>query len=161
MFGLDMLASDVNAMNNYFDDYIALATAVTYMGEQTGNKLSDILKFDYGANWEDREGKVSALNNPDGGLAAQLKKRGFSEGLMKGEEAIGGQNSATAQVKSLWMMSAMAAGKNVSMSELISSQHRSEGDVFAQRYGESLYGDVNVVNKVKMRSRGLTFTNNF
>ena len=58
-------------------------------------------------------------------------------------------------------MSAMAAGKNVSMSELISSQHRLEGDVFAQRYGESLYGDVNVVNKVKMRSRGLTFTNNF
>ena len=161
MFGLDMLASDVNAMNNYFDDYIALATAVTYMGEQTGNKLSDILKFDYGANWEDRGGKVSALNDPDGGLAAQLKKRGISEGLMKGEEAIGGQNSATAQVKSLWMISAMAAGKNVSMNELISSQHRFEGDVFAQRYGESLYGDVNVVNKVKMRSRGLTFTNNF
>ena len=161
MFGLDMLASDVNAMNNYFDDYIALATAVTYMGEQTGNKLSDILKFEYGANWEDREGKVTSLQNPDGGLAAQLKKRGVSEGLMGGEESIGGQNSVTSQAKSLWMMSAMAAGKNVSMSELISSQHRLEGDVFAQRYGESLYGDVNVVNKVKMRSRGLTFTNNF
>ena len=68
MFGLDMPAEYVASMNNYTPDYFALATAVTYMGEKTGNKLSDILKFDYGANWEERTGQTESLQNPDGGL---------------------------------------------------------------------------------------------
>ena len=162
MFGLDMPAIDVNRMNGYFDDYFALATAVTYMGEKTGNKLSDILKFDYGANWEDREGKTESLQNPDGGLAAQMKNRsGISDDLLRGESRIGGSTSATGQMKSLWMMSAMAAGKGVGMSDVFASQHQYEGNTFNARYGENLYGDVNVVNRVKIRSRGLTFSNNF
>ena len=162
MFGLDMPAVDVNRMNGYFDDYFALATAVTYMGEKTGNKLSDILKFDYGANWEDREGKTESLQNPDGGLAAQMKnKRGISDEILRGEGRIGGSNSASGQMKSLWMMSAMAAGKGVNMSDVFASQHQYEGNTFNARYGENLYGDVNVVNRVKLRSRGLTFSNNF
>ena len=162
MFGLDMTASDVNRMNGYLDDYFALATAVTYMGEQTGNKLSDILKFDYGANWEDREGKTESLQNPDGGLAAQMRSRmNISPDLMAANERIGGSNSATAQARSLWVMSALAAGKGVGMNDVFASQHQYEGNTFNARYGETLYGDVNVVNKVKMRSRGLTFSNNF
>lgn len=162
MFGLDMPAEMVNRMNNYPDDYFALATAVTYMGEKTGNKLSDILKFDYGANWEEREGKVESLQSPDGGLAAQMKnKANISADLLAGNERIGGQNSATAQAKSLFMMSVLAQGKGVSMNDVLASQKRYEGNTFMQRYGEQLYGDVNVVNKVKLRSRGLTFSNNF
>lgn len=162
MFGLDIPAIEMNQMNNYFDEYFALATAVTYMGEKTGNKLSDILKFDYGANWEDREGKTESLQNPDGGLAAQMRqRRGIDQALMSGEAQIGGSSSATAQARSLWMMSAMAAGKGVSMNDLFASQHQYEGNTFNARYGEQLYGDVNVVNKVKIRSRGLTFSNSF
>ena len=162
MFGLDMPAVDVNRMNGYMDDYFALATAVTYMGEKTGNKLSDILKFDYGANWEDREGKTESIQNPDGGLAAQMKNRaGISADILGGESGIGGSNSATAQMKSIWMMSAMAKGKGVSVNEAMASQHRYEGNTFNARYGEQLYGDVNVVNKVKIRSRGLTFSNSY
>ena len=162
MFGLDMTATDVNRMNGYLDDYFALATAVTYMGEQTGNKLSDILRFDYGANWEDREGKTESLQNPDGGLAAQMRnRRGISGELLAANERIGGSNSTTAQARSLWVMSAMAAGKGVGMNDVFASQHQYEGNTFNARYGETLYGDVNVVNRVKMRSRGLTFSNNF
>lgn len=162
MFGLDMPAIDVNRMNGYFDDYFALATAVTYMGEKTGNKLSDILKFDYGANWEDREGKVESIQNPDGGLAAQMKGRaGITEEMMRGESAIGGSSSATAQMKSLWMMSAMANGKGVNVQDVFAKQHQYPENTFNARYGEQLYGDVNVVNHVKIRSRGLTFSNNF
>ena len=161
MFGLDMPAEMVNSMNDYPNDYFALATAVTYMGEKTGNKLSDILKFDYGANWEEREGKTESLQNPDGGLAAQMRKRGNVEELLRGEAQMGGSNSITSQTKSLWLMSAMAAGKGKSMTEAMAAQHRYEGNTFNARYGEELYGDINVVNKVKLRSRGLTFSNNF
>ncbi len=162
MFGLDMPAYLVNDMNDYSTGYFALATAVTYMGEKTGNKLSDILKFNYGANWEKRSGKVESINNPDGGLAAQMKeRRGMSPELLSGTARIGGQNSATAQMKSLWMMSAMVAGKGGNMNEAMAAQHRYEGNTFNARYGEELYGDVNVVNEVQMRSRGLTYANNF
>ena len=162
MFGLDMPAEVVNRMNNYTDDYFALATAVTYMGEKTGNKLSDILKFDYGANWEEREGKTESLQSSDGGLAAQLKnRRGITEDLLRGDAQLGGSNSITAQAKSLWMLSAMAQAKGVGVNDVFASQHQYEGNTFNARYGEELYGDINVVNKVKLRSRGLTFTNGF
>lgn len=161
MFGLDMSAEDINLLNGYEPGYFALATAVTYMGEKTGNKLSDILKFDYGANWEDREGKTESIQNPDGGLAAQMRQRGIDEELMKGSARLGGQSSLTQQSKSLFMMAAAAAGKGTNMKDLMASQHQFEGNTFNARYGEELYGDINVVNKVKMRSRGLTFTNGF
>lgn len=161
MFGLDMPAEMVATMNDYSNDYFALATAVTYMGEQTGNKLSDILKFTYGANWEEREGKTESLQNPDGGLAAQMKMRAGID-LVDFNQRMGGQNSWTARSKSLWMMSMMAKGKGINdIGKVLSSQYQAEGNIFNQRYGESLYGDVNVVNKVKLRSRGLTFSNNF
>ena len=159
MFGLDMAAPDVNLMNGYNDGYFALATAVTYMGEKTGNKLSDILKFDYGANWEDREGKTESIQNPDGGLAAQMRgKKGITDALMRGE---GWEGSRQAAMKSIWWMSAMTAGKGVKMSDAIAQQHQYEDNTFNARYGETLYGDINVVNHVKMRSRGLTYSNNF
>ena len=75
MFGLDMTAEDINFLNGYEESHFNIATAVTYMGEKTGNKLSDILKFEYGANYEDKEAKVEMLQNSDGGLAAQMKER--------------------------------------------------------------------------------------
>jgi len=160
MFGLDMDPISINRMNNYPDDYFALATAVTYMGEKTGNKLSDILKFDYGANWEDKEGKTESLQNPDGGLAAQLK-RTSSGGLLSGDQQLGGKNSITSQSRGLLRFAAASLGKGTSVQQAISSQHQYEGNAFNARYGEEFYGDVNVINKVKMRSRGLTFSNNF
>ena len=158
MFGLDMNAETINYMNGYPKDYFAIATAVTYMGEKTGNKLSDILKFDYGANWEDREGKTQSIQNPDGGLAAQMKNRaGISDALLRGEAGSG----AFSQGAKLFAMSAMIKGKGVNVSDAMASQHYPEGNIFVERYGETLYGDVNVVNKVKIRSRGLTFSNSF
>lgn len=160
MFGLDMPAEmTAEMMNGYPNDYFALATAVTYMGEKTGNKLSDILKFDYGANWEDREGKTESLQSPDGGLAAQMKLRAGSN-LNDGEH-VGGSSSITGMARGTWWSAALAAGKNISMNEVFASQHKYEGNTFNARYGEQLYGDVNVVNKVKIRSRGLTFSNSF
>ena len=64
-------------------------------------------------------------------------------------------------MKSIFMMSAMAMGKGKNINDVMASQHQYEGNTFNARYGEQLYGDVNVVNKVKLRSRGITFTNNF
>ena len=161
MFGLDMTAEDVNLLNGYDETHFALATAVTYMGEKTGNKLSDILKFEYGANYEDKEAQVQLLLNTDGGLAAQMKQKfGMSESFLEGsmskqEGGIGGVARQAIKFSALTGMS----GKSVQ--EAIAASHRFQGDEFATVYGQNIYGDVNVINKTKIRSRGLTYSGNF
>ncbi|MCM1220594.1 MAG: hypothetical protein NC548_39515 [Lachnospiraceae bacterium] len=161
MFGLDMTAEQISLMNGYSKDYFAIATAVTYMGEQTENKLSDILKFDYGANWEDKTAEVQSLQASDGGLAAQMTQRaGVSENILKGTAGMS-EVFSSGGIKSMFMMSAMTQGKGVSVQSAMSSQHQYEGNEFSARYGDEFYGDVNVIQNVKVRSRGLTFSNGF
>ena len=161
MFGLDMSAEDINFLNGYEQSHFNLATAVTYMGEKTGNKLSDILKFEYGANYEDKDAKVEMMKNRDGGLAAQMKDRlGISESFMNGsmskqESGIGGM--ARQAVK----FSALTGMRGKSVQDAIAASHRFEGDEYARVYGENIYGDVNVINKTKVRARGLTYSGNF
>ena len=161
MFGLDMAAEDINFLNGYDESHFNLATAVTYMGEKTGNKLSDILKFEYGANYEDKDAKVEMLLNTDGGLAAQMRQKfGISESFMEGsmskqEAGMGGMARQSLKFAALTGM----RGKSVQ--EAIAASHRFDTNEFAQAYGENIYGDVNVINKTKVRSRGLTYSGNF
>ena len=162
MFGLDMTAEDINFLNGYEKSHFNIATAVTYMGEKTGNKLSDILKFEYGANYEEKEAKVEMMKNIDGGLAAQMKdKLGVSEsfinGTMTSQEA-GGRGGL---VRQAIKFSALTGMRGKSVQDAIAASHRFEGEEYAKVYGENIYGDVNVINKTKVRSRGLTYSGNF
>ena len=160
MFGLDMSAEDVNFLNGYEKSHFNIATAVTYMGDKTGNKLSDILKFEYGANYEEKEAKVEMLQNSDGGLAAQMKQKfGISDEFMSGED--GGKNGVKETIKNAIKFSAITGMRGKNVQDAIAASHRFEGNEYAQVYGENIYGDVNVVNKTKIRSRGLTFNGNF
>jgi hypothetical protein len=160
MFGLDMTAEDINFLNGYEESHFNIATAVTYLGEKAGNKLSDILKFEYGANYEEKEAKVEMLQNSDGGLAAQMKQKfGVSESFMQGEMPLG--EGATDLVSNAIKFSALTGMRGKSVQEAIAASHRFEGNEFAQVYGENIYGDVNVINKTKVRSRGLTYSGNF
>lgn len=170
MFGLDLPSGEVSAISGNPEGYFALATAVTYMGEKPGNKLSDILKFDYGMNWEDKEAKVEAMKNADGGLAAQLNQVGIARARVKTDSenmsAIKGvqgiRRNWTDFARQSFTLSAAAGGKGISVNEVHKRMHAYDyGFEFAARYGEEFYGDLNVINKVKMRSRGLTFTNSF
>ena len=161
MFGLDMTAEDINFLNGYEESYFNIATAVTYMGEKSGNKLSDILKFEYGANYEEKEAKVEMLHH-SGGLAEQMKQKlGVSESFMQGEmtrQEAGGNGNYVKQAITFATLTGMR-GKSVQ--EAIAASHRFEGNEYSQVYGENIYGDVNVVNKTKVRSRGLTYSGNF
>ena len=162
MFGLDMTAEDINFLNGYEESHFNIATAVTYMGEKTGNKLSDILKFEYGANYEEKEAKVEMLQNSDGGLAAQMKQKlGVSESFMNGEMTAQEAGGVGGLVKQAIKFSALSGMKGKSVQDAIAASHRFEGNEFSQVYGENIYGDVNVINKAKVRSRGLTYSGNF
>ena len=159
MFGLDMTADAVNFLNGYEESHFNIATAVTYLGEKTGNKLSDILKFEYGANYEEKEAKIETLANTDGGLAAQMREKfGISETFMSGNDT--GDNGGSAMVKNALKFSALCGMRGKDVRDAIASSHRFEGNEF-QVYGENIYGDVNVINKTKVRSRGLTYNGNF
>ena len=162
MFGLDMTAEDINFLNGYEESHFNIATAVTYMGEKTGNKLSDILKFEYGANYEEKEAKVEMMKNIDGGLAAQMKdKLGVSESFMNGtmtSQEAGGRGGL---VRQAIKFSALTGMRGKSVQDAIAASHRFVGNEYAQVYGENIYGDVNVINKTKVRSRGLTYSGNF
>ena len=162
MFGLDMSAMDSNALNGYEDSHFNIATAVTYFGEKTGNKLSDILKFEYGANYEDKEAKVEMLQNSDGGLAAQMKhKFGVSEAFMNGEATRQSEGGGGQLLKQAVKFSVLTGMKGKNASDAIAASKRFEGDELGKVYGENIYGDVNVINKTKVRSRGLTYAGNF
>lgn len=147
MFGLDMPYETLMNFQSHPEVYFSLATAVTYMGEKTGNKLSDILKFDYGMEWEEKTGEIESLRNADGGLAAQIKAN---------DEQIAGRAKMTGKQRA-----AMIFRTGGQVKEAFSRGQMPDGDLFAQRYGANFYGDLNVVNKVKLRSRGLNFTNSF
>ena len=162
MFGLDMTAEDINFLNGYEESHFNIATAVTYMGEKTGNKLSDILKFEYGANYEKKEAKVEMMKNVDGGLAAQMRDKfnvsqSFMEGTMTSQEA-GGRGGL---VKQAIKFSALTGMRGKSVQDAIAASHRFEGNEYATVYGENIYGDVNVINETQVRSRGLTYSGNF
>lgn len=161
MFGLDMNAQQMNALHSYSEKYFAIATAVTYMGEQTGNKMSDILKFDYGAKWEDKTAQVTSLQSSEGGLAAQLKERaGVNNNFLSAEQSEG--LFSTASLKNAFALSAMAQGKGVNVANAMASQHNPyQENEFSAKYGDEFYGDVNVVDSTKARARGLTFSNSF
>lgn len=169
MFGLDVSAAQMTAFSGNPEGYFALATAVTYLGEKPGNKLSEILKFDYGMNWEDKEAKVESLKNPDGGLAAQLaQQKGVRDRVKASTEMQSAgmdfrtlRRNSTDSFRQAFTFAAAVMGKGVGVGNAQAAMHAYEGDEFAARYGEEFYGDVNVINKVKMRSRGITFTNNF
>ena len=64
-------------------------------------------------------------------------------------------------VKQAVKFSALTGMKGKSVQESLAASHRFEGNEFAQVYGENVYGDVNVINKTKVRSRGLTYGGNF
>ena len=162
MFGLDMTAEEMNYLNGYEESYFNIATAVTYFGEASGNKLSDILKFEYGANYEDKEAKVEMMKNIDGGLAAQMKDRlGVSESFMNGTMTTQEAGGRGGLVRQAIKFSALSGMRGKSVQEAIAASHRFEGNEYANVYGENIYGDVNVINKTKVRSRGLTYSGNF
>ena len=162
MFGLDMTAEDINFLNGYEESHFNLATAVTYMGEKTGNKLSDILKFEYGANYEKKEAKVESLLNTDGGLAAQMRdKLKISESFMNGTMTTQDAGGRGGLVRQAIKFSALTGMRGKSVQDAIAASHRLEQNEYATAYGENVYGDVNVINETQVRSRGLTYSGNF
>lgn len=154
--GLDYNAATRISLNKMNSDSFAIATAVTYMGEQTGNKLSEILKFDYGAKWETKSAQVTQLQSTDGGLASQLTNSWWS----LNSDTLGGTGSIT-DFKGSAIMSIVSAARGTTPAAMQSTQHQYAQNEYLATYGEQFYGDINSITETSIRARGLTFTNSF
>lgn len=121
------------------DMYPCIGTAVTYFGEECGNPLKDILKFEYGLKWKQITSDLQSLENTDGDYTTQP----WLQGMVA-------RTIATA-----------AKGYNDPARPLLQKAHTPGGDIFGQKYGEFVIGPVNVVNETQARDRGMQFSNAF
>jgi len=154
MFGLDFNAAMSNALNGLPDDAFCVATATTYLGEKAGNQISSICKFSYGQKWEDKTAEVNKLQNPSGGLAAQLMgKHGVTE------ESMAGNGGSTWGSSLLFSSAVQAKGSNIN--DAHASRKAYDGDAMEQLFPDKVYGPLNRVDTVTVRQAGLTFSNEF
>jgi hypothetical protein len=113
-----------------------VARAITWMSEVTENKLSEILKFNVGFNWEDLESEVQTItpNEPNrGSVGGFINSSPFLsnvENTMKGISP--GQAAKT-------------------------EAHGSGWDPMKETYPNKAYGPYNVIKNVRVRKEGLTF----
>jgi len=117
-----------------------IARAITWMGENTGNNIKEILGFKLGFNWEDVESKVQEMQ-------AKTSERSGTFGAFINESPI-----ASAAVGAV-------QGKN---SVDIASQKANGGfDSFKATYPNHIFGPLNVIKNINMRKQGLKFEHSF
>lgn len=116
---------------------VAGVTAVTYLGESSGNKLDDILNFSFGLNWKEVTSEMESISSGDGGYTQQPFYN-----------KIGGIGRATADVI-----------KGVSPGQKFARGLNTTDDRLGTTYANFVIGPVNVVNKTNIRDRGLKFAN--
>lgn len=122
-----------------------IARAVTWMGEQTGNTIAEIMKFSHGFNWEEAEAEVQEIESKRGSRAGQFGELINSSAFLKG--AVG-----AAQGKSAVDIARQEAEAGVSGGGF---------DPMKQTYPNHVFGPLNVIKSVLQRKQGLTFDNEF
>lgn len=125
--------------------YSPICTAVTYFGEGTENKLSDILKFTVGYEWEEIKGDVWKISSqqPEEGNVLGGGPKWLNSGLSHLTKALG-----------------------------ILGDLQGKGDIIptdavglppdpynSGPYENRILGPMNVIDKVMKRNRGLKFSN--
>lgn len=114
-----------------------IAQAVTWLGEETGNKLSEIFKFTCGLTWKEIEAAVQNVNGNEKGM----------------EAAFGGIIGANAVAGAIGLLNpAEFSGQAHSETEYAKEQYGSDGP-----YANKVYGPVNAINKTLARDMGLRF----
>ena len=111
-------------------------TAVTYMGEKTGNKLDDLLSFSYGLNYKEVKSEMEDISSGDGGYTTQpfySKMKGVGKATFD-------------------------AFKGITPRQKFASQNMSTGDKLGTTYANFVIGPVNVIDSTFVRDRGMKFS---
>ena len=117
-----------------------IARAITWMGESTGNNLSDIMKFSHGFNWKEAEAKVQTLQSQSQSSSGTFGARIAGDRLLS---------------------AASNAANGVGAVEAAAKKANAGYDSFSNTYPNHVFGPINVINKVLMREQGMTFNQEF
>lgn len=115
-----------------------IAQAVTWMGEESGNRLSEILKFTCGLNWKEVEAKVQEISGNEKGYESSPFASVPGGDILRGVQGFLNPREYSGQAQA-----ETDAARNL---------YGSEGP-----YANKVYGPVNVVNKTMARDQGLHF----
>jgi hypothetical protein len=117
-----------------------IARAITFLGEQPGNNLADILKFSHGFNWKEAEAQVQTLQSQRAGR--------------------GGIVGSTINSNTFLRAAANASQGKSAYDDAVSRAN--EGfDAFSNTYPNHVFGPLNVIKQVLVREQGLTFSQEF
>jgi hypothetical protein len=118
-----------------------IARAITWMSEATGNKLDEILKFDFNYNWKDNVAEVQTIHTD-----TQAKRGKFGQFvdnsyfLSAANKAANGYDATAARLK---------------------EQRGSNFDPLNETYPNHVFGPYNSIRKVVSRDGGLEFNQTF
>lgn len=115
-----------------------IAQAVTWMGEETGNKLSEFFKFGFGQKWNEIEAYVQSVEG---------NEKDFSD-VFAGK--IGSVGSAIQGYLNPNEYSGLSAAQTNYAKRLYEP---------GGPYANKVYGPVNVIDKTMVRGRGMNFEN--
>jgi len=113
-----------------------IARAITWMSEVTENKLSEILKFNVGYNWDDLESEVQTItpNQPDRGTVGSfINSSPFLSNVENTMNGVGPGQAANVEA------------------------HGAGWDPMKETYPNHAFGPYNVIKNVRVRKEGLTF----
>lgn len=112
-----------------------VARAITWMSEETGNKMEDILSFGYGYNWKEHKSEMTTQQSTEGGYTAQPFYSKF-----------GAPGKALLDLM-----------KGIGVEEKAKKMRESGHDPLTDTYENFVIGPVNVIDNMQTRDRGLNF----
>ena len=118
-----------------------IARAVTWLGEATGNKLSDIVKFSNGFGWKDAESTIQTINIPP-------------------KQNTGGKFGDFVNSNRFFRAAANASA-GVGFQQDYANSNPSGFDSFGDTYPNHIFGPLNVIKNVLVREQGLNFNQEF
>jgi hypothetical protein len=118
-----------------------IARAVTWLGEATGNKLEDIMKFSHGYNWKKAEAAVQEIQS----------RRGAQSGTA---------GSFINNNKILKAAGNAASGRSAAEQSRLDNGGAGY-DSFKETYPNHVFGPLNVIKEVLVRESGLNFDQEF
>lgn len=125
-----------------------LATAVTYFGDNTGNKLSDILNFTAKYNWEE----VTAESNP---IAVDAEANEMGDSLINSDNGL-----LTGAMHAMSIMSGFQRAINGGVNPMFATNNGLPPDPYSNGpYENRIIGPINVIMNTIKRKRGLLYTN--
>jgi len=117
-----------------------IARAVTWLGEQTGNNLKDILNFSHGYSWKPVEADVNTMHSKNSA------KRGKMGDLIDGNK---------------FLSAAISSSNGNNAHDVATAQANAGYDSFKETYPNHVFGPLNVIKSILQRDQGLNFSQEF